>query len=608
MTMDFRVIRLASASDGIEIAAVRARAFDGLLLRVKSQRDRSAPLVLAIGGMGASGNYDMFPAGAAFKPSECRGNQPTFADNTLALSGKAGTLMATGSVPLRFMTADPAAVAKGPKALLEAPLENDVVSALTAEWPKSGDLYFVLSLDAADSAGIAAFRAAPAKVFADAVENNRQLASTIEIDTPDAYLNAALPSAVLGFEAAWNAPTFRHGAIAWHDSFAGWRSTYAASPCGWHDRVQSHMHAFYTRQTAEGRIPSKLENDSIYNMGEVLVDQALYDYEWTGNLDPLRKGGFDAISRHLAWGEKHMKTPDGLYENFLNAWNTDFTDTTSMYIRNVVEGLFGIRMNAPDGSVTLQPGFPLDWDKASIRCPAVAYRYTWDGGTETMVIQSPQQLRPTIRLRARRAEISGVSVNGKAAEYMIEPGVGCCWVIVSAPPGVGTQVRVNYGKEGLRTVLPNGRSWWERHSKHGIRTDTSLLAAAAGRFVTDNGIPFDIPATSLDSVFTTRYENFPNRIEIPVGKRGRKVCVLVAASAERTQWFREGPLRHVHPLGRLCRARRRVEKWRDDQGHRRVDHALPQDPRGEIQILRAGIHRREIRSGTPGPNSRKGRA
>ena len=146
----------------------------------------------------------------------------------------------------------------------------------------------------------------------------------IEIDTPDPYLNAACPAVLLGYNAAWNAPSFRHGAIAWHDTYAGWRSTYGATVAGWHERVQSHARAFYEIQIADGRIPSKLRGDSIYNMGEVLVDQALYDYEWTGNLAPLRNGGFDAIARHLAWGEKHIKTPDGLYENFLNAWNTDY--------------------------------------------------------------------------------------------------------------------------------------------------------------------------------------------------------------------------------------------------------------------------------------------
>ena len=78
--------------------------------------------------------------------------------------------MATGSVPLRFTAADPTAVASGPKALAAAPVEKDAVAALTAEWPKSGELYFILTPDAADSTGVVAFRAAPAKVFAAAVE------------------------------------------------------------------------------------------------------------------------------------------------------------------------------------------------------------------------------------------------------------------------------------------------------------------------------------------------------------------------------------------------------------------------------------------------------
>jgi hypothetical protein len=68
------------------------------------------------------------------------------------------------------------------------------------------------------------------------------------------------------------------------------------------------------------------------------------------------------------------------------------------------------------------------------------------------------------------------------------------------------------------------------HAKHNSGIDASALEKAKGKFVTDNGIPFDIPATGPDSVFTTRYQNFPNRIEIPVAKKGRKVCLLLAAS------------------------------------------------------------------------------
>ena len=847
--------RLGEKDAGIEVAAVRARAFEGLLLRVRSHRESTAPLVLAIGGRGSS-NYDQNPSASAFNPDECRGTELAFADNTLTLSGRGSTVYATGSAPLRFTSANPHAVANGPQALLEAPVTENAVAALAADWPENGELYFILTADAPDSAGVKAFRADAAKVFADAVEDNRKLATTIEINTPDPYLDAALTAMNLGYDAAWNAPTFRHGAIAWHDSYAGWRVTYGSTTAGWHDRVQSHMHAFYGKMSEAGRIPPLLNQEHIYNMGEVLVDQALYDYEWTGDLEPLTNGGFDAIARHLAWGEKHVKTPQGLYENFLNAWNTDykwcnggggtiastyywranktmaeiavrlgkdpalfekraseiaaamksqlwservgvygeyrdtlgnkllhespdlssiytpidlgfcdpfesyrmlrfalrrfetirglprdgaliyssewipnhystrdiytaeiintllvlyrtgqaeaaepfrraldgsfftgpgpgstgyiinpdgtykphtdFTDTSSMYIRNVVEGLFGVQMRGVENRIVLQPSFPREWEHASIRCPAVEYQYAWDGNAETMAIKTPRALSPTIRLRAHRAEIAKVTVNGEPAKYAVEPGIGLAWIVIEAPPGTDTQVSVTYGDEalpkavtpeagmvgeactvsvdrgriesvrqsrspvdqarisgdgttcsfplpsevgvatyfvqvqhrdvrlwvpvevdvrpaesapqaddselqartmdlsefqnqrladlhentytpriepfywakygsfnapidGLRTVQANGRIWWETR-RRAIRPDTSILTAGNGRIVASDEIPFAVPAAGDDAVFTSMYENFPERVEIPVNQRARKLAVLVAAS------------------------------------------------------------------------------
>jgi len=844
--------RVGEVKNGIEIDAVRAMSFEGLLLRVKCGRKPIGPLVLAIGGR-ASANYDQNPA-AAFNPKECQGTKIEFAANTVRLPGKGPELFGTANVPLAFTAADPGAVKQGPDALCKSRAGEAAVAALVAEWPAAGEIFLILTTDTPDSPGVKSFLKSSAKVFAKAVEDNRVLATAIEIDTPDPYLNMALPHALLAYNAAWNAPTFRHGAIAWHNAFAGWRVTYGATTAGWHDRVQSHMKAFYDKQSKEGRIPAMLGRDGIYNMGEQLVDQALYDWEWTGDLKPLRDGGFDAIARHLAWGEKYIKTPDGLYENFLNAWNTDykwcnggggtiasiyywranktmadiavrlgrdpalfskraaeiaaamksllwseragvygeyrdrfghrllhespdlssiytpidigfcspfesyrmlrfalrrfeiitglprhgaliyssewlpnhystrdiytgeiintmlalyrigqaeaaepfrraldgscfagpapgatgyiinpdgtfkphidFNDSTSMYVRNVIDGLFGVRMQAPDRRITLQPAFPMKWDHASIRCSAVEYRYNWDGRTESMAIKTARELSPTVRLRARRADISAVTVNGKPAKYDVEPGIDCSWVKVMAPLGMETQVEIAYGTEelprakapatgiagelctvsvnhgqikevrhgsrklgrsdisadgtactiplpseagvttffvrvthcnaqlwvpievdvqtatsvtdrpakpgqaalcatpidldkfrnqrledlhnntykplvehfywadrpGMRTVKPNGRSWWEGHGRTLIMPSTSRLKAAGRRFVSENGIPFAVPAEGLDAVFTSLYDNFPARIEIPVEMRGRKVCFLLAAS------------------------------------------------------------------------------
>ncbi len=856
--------------------AVRALDFDGLIVRIFRSGADGAPLVLALGGrasgsdFGSHGsNLESNSSAARLSPEDCQGTTLTFSDNVLTLSGEGEKervpVHATSSVPLKFKAGDPAVIESDPAGLLASQSDTASVAVLTADWPQSGEIFFILTSDNPNSVAVKDFRTDPKKVFTQAVQDNRAIANTIQIDTPDPYLNATLPAALLGYNGTWNEPVFCHGAVSWHTQCAGWRVTYGGTAAGWHDRVQSHMNAFYGKQHADGRIPSLLENDEIYNMGEVFVDQALHDWEWTGDLEPLRDGGFDAIARHLAWGETYVKTDEGLYENFLNAWNTDykwcnggggtiasvyywranktmadiairlgknatvfqkrateiaqamkkhlwseqagvygeyrdrfghqmlhespdlssiytpidagftnpfesyrmlrfalrrfevidglprdgkliysseilpnhyssrgiytaeimhmnlalyligqsetaepfrraidgsffsgpgpgstglflnpdgtyvppidFSDPMSLYGRNVVGGLFGVKMDAPNKRIILQPSFPLAWEYASIKSPSVSYEYTRDGRSETLSIETPRQLTPTIRLRARYASIKKVTINGKPVEYLVEPGIGYAWIVITAPISKETQVEVVYNKEvlptvesqssglpgesvlltatrgrftkfrdsssglgnpkisadtkqfsaqlptqsgvytyfvqverddvrfwvpievdvqaaeenapvsdikliaipvklnkfhnqrladlhknsygprveepywvlnknfcgiteGVRTVQANGRTWWEGHEHRNDLskfTDTYRLEVANGQFVSDNGIPFAIPATGKDAVFTSLYDNFPDSVRIPVKTRGRKICFLVAASISTAQ-------------------------------------------------------------------------
>lgn len=868
--------QIGEGANAVFIDAVRALNFDALLLRISRSGANGKSLVFALGGRASGSNSDFkavesslegnSPA-VCLRPEDCQGTILAFADNVLTLSGerrkKRIPVYATSSLPLKFKAGDPAVIGNGPDELLASRSDTASVGILTTDWPQSDELYFILTADDPSSTSVKAFCANPEEVFTQAVRDNHAVANTIQINTPDPYLNAIMPAVLLGYNATWNDPVFCHGAVSWHSQYAGWRNTYGGTSLGWHDRVQSHMSAFYKKQHADGRIPSMLEKDEIYNMGEVLVDQALYDWEWTGDLEPLRNGGFDAIARHLDWGEKNMKTPEGLYENFLNAWNTDykwcnggggtiastyywranktmadiatrlgrnpsvfekraeeisaamkkhlwseragvygeyrdrvgykllhespdlssiytpiyrgfcnpfesyrmlrfalrrfevidglprdgkliyssewlpnhystrdiypqeiidmlfamycsgqseaaepfrraidgsffsgpgpgstglnlqtdgkyvppidFTDSLSLYVRNVVAGLFGVQMDAPNKRIILQPSFPLDWGHASIKSQAVAYDYTLNGSLENLSIKTPRALALTIRLRSRYTSIKTVAVNGKPVEYSVKPGIGCSWIVINAPGRKSTQVEISYAGEdftvvdspsvevsreavvvtaargqitelhdstgglvdpkisadakqftvqlpeqigiytffvqvsygdvrfwvpvevdvqadvkktsildvkltpisvkldkfynqrlvdlhkntysprigefywakrvgwmgksgGMRTVKPNGRSWWEGHGKKvNASADTSKLDAAEGRFITDNKIPFAIPATGKNAVFTSLYDNFPDQVEIPVMIRGRKIYFLIAASISAAQ-------------------------------------------------------------------------
>ena len=129
--------------------------------------------------------------------------------------------------------------------------------------------------------------------------------------------------------------------------------------------------------------------------------------------------------------------------------HVDFTDTSSMFVRTVVEGLFGVQMNVPDGWALVQPSFPTDWESASLRTVDAGYEYNRMGRAETLKVQTARPLRYRVRLRARSAEVLGVEVNGEKKSFSIEPGVGWAWVVVETETSEQATIRVEYGERKL---------------------------------------------------------------------------------------------------------------------------------------------------------------
>lgn len=122
----------------------------------------------------------------------------------------------------------------------------------------------------------------------------------------------------------------------------------------------------------------------------------------------------------------------------------DFTDSSSMYARAVVEGTFGIIPRRQDGVVTLQPGFPPEWPHASIELRDIAYTYQRDGLRDTYAIRTTDATRKILRLVAREDEIEVVSIDGEPGAWAVEPGVGRAFVVIDTPPGEAVEVTIAY--------------------------------------------------------------------------------------------------------------------------------------------------------------------
>ncbi len=93
----------------------------------------------------------------------------------------------------------------------------------------------------------------------------------------------------------------------------------------------------------------------------------------------------------------------------------DFADGIGMAARSLTEGLFGINPDALHNKLVIKPGFPADWNYASIKVPDISFDFKRSGNTDTYTIVPTynQPLHLQLQLNAVKDGIALVKVNGK---------------------------------------------------------------------------------------------------------------------------------------------------------------------------------------------------
>jgi hypothetical protein len=186
-------------------------------------------------------------------------------------------------------------------------------------------------------------------VFGDAEAEKKALRQRVTVDTPDAYLNAAVGALNVAADAVWDEPQhgIMHGAIAWRTRLLGWRGPYLLDDLGWHDRAAENFSYWAKRQNVDPIPPTLPPADEVsnlsrsetalhtngdisnshYDMNLVHIDAVFRHILWTGDMDFARTE-WPVIQRHLAWEQRSFRRPFGpdklpLYEAYAAIWASD---------------------------------------------------------------------------------------------------------------------------------------------------------------------------------------------------------------------------------------------------------------------------------------------
>lgn len=130
----------------------------------------------------------------------------------------------------------------------------------------------------------------------------------------------------------------------------------------------------------------------------------------------------------------------------------DFTDVSSTYLRLVVEGLFGIRIDHLDNCIHIQPGFPDDWDSASLNLKDISLNYNRIGYQEIFNIHCERAEEKHIRIPMRSTQIDAVLLDGEPIDYEIVASPNNSFIMIKVEKVGRFQLRVMQSGEKLPAV------------------------------------------------------------------------------------------------------------------------------------------------------------
>jgi len=253
----------------------------------------------------------------------------------------------------------------------------------------------------------------------------------------------------------------------------------------------------------------------------------------------------------------------------------DFSDNTGISSRAFIQGLYGIVPDALNGCCVIRPGFPAEWDHASISTPYMKYTFKRQGNKEIYEIEQnfAQPLRIVLRQNTGNGYIETVGTSEKKQTIVVthakrqpapRPMItsdridGKAWgnnfndVQTDKMRTVNIDSKYNSKVSDIfknfylsprpkRTTLMipvHGIGEWCHPEFTATIEEKGLLQKAKDNTITvdiEGGIPFRIGQNDRNIAYTSLWDNYPDAIDFPLTGNASHAYLLMAGSTNHMQ-------------------------------------------------------------------------
>ena len=233
----------------------------------------------------------------------------------------------------------------------------------------------------------------------------------------------------------------------------------------------------------------------------------------------------------------------------------DFGDCIGISSRTLLQGLFGIIPQALDGICVIRPGFPAEWEHASVKTPYLSYQYKRENGRD--IYEITQHFRQPLKIVLRQhlgngnyREIAGTTDEHQVIEVWPYDSYGLSEPDLSKP--FHTQNIARHFNANVADIFRNKYlsprpqtttlqipvqgigEWCHPQMTAEINDSVFRTLIRNGEFMVA-GVPFQSPAEGQNIVFTSLWDNYPDAIEIALKGRAESAYLLLAGSTNHMQ-------------------------------------------------------------------------
>ncbi|RKX38766.1 MAG: hypothetical protein DRP64_15210, partial [Verrucomicrobia bacterium] len=167
----------------------------------------------------------------------------------------------------------------------------------------------------------------------------------------------------------------------------------------------------------------------------------------------LRNETYLPLKAAAEWAQEYPQLgtwPEVAYENRVGY----FSVPPALYIQAIVEALYGLQVDQPQGEIVIAPSFPDHWPSAKLTLPKYSADYSRKGGLLEYTVFTKDSLSRKLRWQLPPSEIEYVKVNGKKVDFETRPSAGCIVLEVDTVAQNETDFEVKLKPVGFELDYP----------------------------------------------------------------------------------------------------------------------------------------------------------